>query len=207
MVSEPARGDRRRRLGAVILAAGAGTRLGGVAKALLVTQGLTYLERIVATARGQTGPPGLHDGVIVVGPPFAEAVAAHARTLGLRVAVNAEPERGMASSIAIGFAMLATGDADAAWLWPVDHPGVEAATLRALVAALGAHQVARPRFESRGGHPPLVARSLWAQLASCTDSPDGARGVIAAADLVEVAVTDAAVVRDVDTRADAERIA
>ncbi len=205
MVSEPERGNRRPRLGAVILAAGAGSRLGGVAKALLVTQGLTYLERIVGTARGKV--VGLHDGVIVVGPPFAEAVAAHARTLGLRVAVNAEPERGMASSIAIGFATLASGDADAAWLWPVDHPGVEAATLRALVAALGSHQVARPRFESRGGHPPLVARSLWAQLASCTEMPDGARGVIAAADVVEVAVTDAAVVRDVDTRADAERIA
>lgn len=60
MVSEPERGNRRPRLGAVILAAGAGSRLGGVAKALLVTQGLTYLERIVATARGQTGQPGLH---------------------------------------------------------------------------------------------------------------------------------------------------
>ena len=205
MVSAPVRGGGPPRLGAVILAAGAGARLGGVAKALLVTRGLTYLERIVATARGEDVK--LHDAVIVVGPPFAEAVAAHARTLGLRVAVNAEPERGMASSIAIGFAVLATGDADAAWLWPVDHPGVEAATLRALVAALGAHQVARPRFESRGGHPPLVARSLWAQRARGTDSPDGARGVIAAADVVEVPVFDAAVVRDVDTRADAERIA
>ena len=37
---------------AVILAAGAGTRLGGVAKAMLKTRrGLTFLDQIVLTAR------------------------------------------------------------------------------------------------------------------------------------------------------------
>jgi len=178
-------------LGAVILAAGAGTRMGGVAKALLRRGERTFLRCIVDTAR----EIGLDDGVVVVGPPFGDAVAAAARALGLRVADNAQPERGMASSIAIGFAALADGDADAAWLWPVDHPDVTAATLRALVAALGDREVARPVVAGRGGHPPLVARAAWPRLVACTN----AREVIAAADRIDVPVDDVGCTQDVDT--------
>ena len=79
---------------AVILAAGAGRRLGGVAKALLAYRGRSYLAQIAATARAV----GLVDAVVVVGEPFAADVAAHARQLGLRVRVNPDPARGMASS-------------------------------------------------------------------------------------------------------------
>jgi CTP:molybdopterin cytidylyltransferase MocA len=186
------------KLGLVIPAAGAGRRLGGAAKALIVRGGATFLETIAATAR----EVGVADAVVVVGPPYGDAVAGHARSLGLRVAVNHQPERGMASSIAIGFAAIAEGEADAAWLWPVDHPGVTAATLWALAAALGAHEVARPRFGQVGGHPPLVGRALWPRLAGCTSLPAGARTVFAAADVIDVAVDDAGVIRDVDEPGD-----
>ena len=92
-----------RRLGAVILAAGAGTRLGGVAKALLEARdGRTFLATIVGTAR----EVGLVDAVVVVGPPYGDAVAAAARALGVRVVTNPEPARGMSSSVALGFAAL-----------------------------------------------------------------------------------------------------
>ena len=142
------------KISAVILAAGAGTRLGGVAKALLGEP--TFLAQILATAR----EVGLADAIVVVGPPHGDAVAAHAIELGARVVENPAPERGMASSVAVGFAAL--GDEDAAWLWPVDHPDVAASTLRALVDGLGLHGAARPVFGQRGGHPPLIARSLFA---------------------------------------------
>ena len=179
------------RTGAVIVAAGAGTRMGGVAKALLRVGEQTYLERIVGTAR----EVGLEDAVVVVAEPFGAAVAAHAGELGARVVWNDDPARGMSSSIALGFA---AADGEAAWLWPVDHPFVAAATLRSLVAALGVHDVARPVYRGRGGHPPLVARGAWSAFAG----GGIARDVIAARDVVEVAVDDAGVVRDVDTAAD-----
>lgn len=190
------------KLGAVIVAAGAGTRMGGAAKALLTAHGRTYLEAIVETARSL----GLADGVVVIGPPYGDAIAGHARGLGLRVAVNGDPARGMASSIAIGFAALAEGDADAAWLWPVDHPAVRADSLARLVAAKQQHAVAQPRFEGRGGHPPLIDRELWPRLAGCASIDGGARAVIAAADVVAVELDDAGVVRDVDTPDDARRL-
>jgi CTP:molybdopterin cytidylyltransferase MocA len=185
------------KLAAVILAAGAGRRLGGIAKALLKSGEHTFLERIVTTARSL----GLVDAVVVVGAPFGEAVAEHARSLGLRVVVNPDPGRGMASSVALGFAALTDGDA--AWLWPVDHPHVTTETLRALVTKLGETDVAQPRFGERGGHPPLIARRLWPRLVACGELDGGARAVIATATLVAVAIDDAGVVRDIDTPADA----
>jgi len=194
-------------IAAVIVAAGAGRRLGGVAKALLPYRGTSYLAAIAGAARAAGS---LVDAVVVVGAPFAAEVAAHARQLDLRVRVNPAPERGMASSIALGFAAIAGGPAAAAWLWPVDHPAVEAATLRRLVdafAAAGDAEVVRPTHLGRGGHPPLVARSVWPALAACAGHPDGARGVLRAARAIAVEVGDPGVVHDVDTDADREAIA
>jgi molybdenum cofactor cytidylyltransferase len=181
-------------IGAVVLAAGAGRRMGGVAKALLDRHGTTFLARIAAAAR----EIGLVDAVVVVGPPFGDAVAAHARELGLRIVINPAPERGMASSIALGFAAIAESSATAAWLWPVDHPDVAATTLRLLVDARGDHEVARPRFRGRGGHPPLIAREVWPRLVGCANTDGGARTVLAAADVAEIDVDDAGVVEDYD---------
>jgi molybdenum cofactor cytidylyltransferase len=192
------------KLGAVILAAGSGTRMGGAAKALLPyagQAGRTYLEVIAGTARAV----GLADGVVVIGPPYGDAIAGHARSLGLRVAVNGDPARGMASSVAIGFAALADGDADAAWLWPVDHPDVRADSLVRLAAVLADHDAAQPRFEGRGGHPPLIARAAWPRLVGCAAAPGGARAVLAELDVIAVELDDVGVVRDVDTREDAEQ--
>jgi len=181
----------------VILAAGAGTRLGGVAKALLEGRGKrTFLTSILGAAR----EAGLHEAIVVVGPPYGEQVGAHAAELGARVVVNPAPERGMASSVALGVA--AAGDADAAWLWPVDHPDVASSTLRALIGAIGSHAAARPVFEARRGHPPLIRRALFEALAGCTNVEGGARTVLAAADTLDVPVDDPGCVRDIDTAID-----
>jgi len=202
MAESAARG--RGTIGLGILAAGAGTRLGGVAKAsLTLRDGRTFLESIVATAR----EVGLADAVVVIAKPFGDAVAAAGRALGLVPVENPAPERGMASSVAAGFETLrslAGPEVRAAWLWPVDHPAVAPATLRTLVASLADHAGARPTFGGRGGHPPLIARTLWPSLASCVAVYGGARTVLAAADVLDIPVDDRGVVRDVDTPADLE---
>jgi CTP:molybdopterin cytidylyltransferase MocA len=185
-------------LGAVVLAAGAGTRLGGVAKALLRADDETYLARIVRVARAA----GARELVVVVGPPHADAVRTEAARLAVSTVDNPAPARGMASSVALGIDAMAKTDVDAAWLWPVDHPFVAVETLQTIAGALGAHAVAQPRCAGRGGHPPLVGRALFAALAACAEAPGGARDVLAHADVVAVVVDDAAVVRDVDTPAD-----
>lgn len=184
-------------LGAVILAAGAGTRLGGVAKALLPSDGSTFLARIVATARSV----GTEQLVVVVAPPFGDAIGEHARELGCTVVLNEHPERGMSSSVALGFAAL---DCATAWLWPVDHPDVDVSTLRTLIASLGSHAAVRPVCDGRGGHPPLIRRSVFPQLAACSGIEGGARTVLAMVSVQDIAVEDRGVVRDIDTPADLE---
>lgn len=189
------------RLGVVVLAAGAGRRLGGVAKALLRDgSGATFAARVVATAAAAGVAPD--DVVIVVGPPFGDVVAAEARRLGARVATNAAPERGMASSVAVGFAaMAARPEVGAAFLWPVDHPHVAAAT----VVALAARGEGVPEHEGRGGHPPLVPRRLFDALAGGADTEGGAR--VCLRTLPRIVVEDRGVLADVDELADLERMA
>ncbi len=179
-------------IGAVILAAGAGRRLGGVAKALLPIDDTTFLGRIVATARAA----GVGALVVVVGPPHRDAVATLAAALGAGVVDNPDPGRGMASSIGLGFAALPAA-VDAALLWPVDHPWVAAATVRALIAA----GEGVPVHRDRGGHPPLIARRHFAALTDAAAHRDGARGILRG-QLARIAVDDPAVLRDVDHPAD-----
>jgi molybdenum cofactor cytidylyltransferase len=191
------------RLGAVVLAAGAGARLGGVAKALLRVPSShgdeTFLARIVGTAA--SAGVAAQDIVVVVAAPFAADVGREARRRGTRVVENPAPERGMASSVALGFAALVGDDAiTAAFLWPVDHPRVAAATLATLVAA----GEGVPSHDGKGGHPPLVPRRLFAALAACTVFPGGAREVVGP--LARISVDDAGVLADVDHPADLERL-
>jgi nicotine blue oxidoreductase len=190
------------RVGVVILAAGRGSRLGGVAKALIERGGQTFLERIAGTCdRAMVAP-----AVVVVGEPFAGQVAEHAAELGLEVAVNPDPDRGMGSSVEVGFAHAAQrwGDLDAALLWPVDHPWVELETVAAIAGRAATGAVVIPvvgRADGdRGGHPTAVGRDLWAALAACADVEGGARGVFRhnRDRVVRLAVADIGVARDVD---------
>lgn len=195
---------------AVVLAAGAGRRLGTVAKALLDLGGRSYLQTIRDTGLGA----GVERFVVVVGPPHGTAVQAEASRLGLDVVVNPHPDRGMASSVAVGFAhALASfaGHDDAALLWPVDHPHVGQATVEALIASAHTACVVIPVFGGRGGHPTVFGRDTWPALAVCDLAPQGARTVIhtleaapgqARSRVLRLEVRDPGVIADIDTPAD-----
>jgi CTP:molybdopterin cytidylyltransferase MocA len=194
---------------AIILAAGAGRRLGGVAKALLpAAGGASFLEAIVRTAAAA----GAARAIAVVGAPHGDEVARAAAALGVEVAWNPDPSRGMASSVAVGFAaaLERAGDAEVALLWPVDHAAVAATTVTAVLAARAPAAVV-PTFGGRGGHPVAIRRALWSQLAACGALPEGARSVLRAAAaqgggaVLRLAVDDPGVVADVDLPGDLAR--
>jgi molybdenum cofactor cytidylyltransferase len=172
---------------AVVLAAGAGRRLGGRNKALLVrADGRTFLDAVVAGARAVASRV-----VVVVAEPHGAAVCA---AVDAELVWNPTPERGMVSSIACGLAAL--GDADAALVWPVDTPEVAPATVAAVVAAGAREAIVIPTYRGRGGHPTLFGAELWPALATA----GSAREVIAAAPqrVVRLPVDDPGVRRDVD---------
>jgi molybdenum cofactor cytidylyltransferase len=190
----------RRDIAAVILAAGAGRRLGTVAKATLeLVPGTSFLSAIASRVARESA-------VVVVGEPHRAAVEAEAASLGLAVALNPDPSRGMASSVEVGFNHVISrcADAVAALLWPVDHPWVGSSAIDSLVDRARVDRIVVPTTGGRGGHPTLFGRDLWPELARCASEPDGARTVVRAdpARVDRVAVDDEAVARDVDVPED-----
>ena len=186
---------------AVVLAAGAGRRLGGVAKATLRTNaGQSFLAAI----KDCLVQAGVTEVCVVVGEPHLNEVIAEAEVLQLAWRQNPNPERGMAASVEVGFRELATRiPAGVGLLWPVDHYGVRADTVRQLLKRSHTRNIVIPTFGGRGGHPTAFGSWCWTDLTRC-DGNNGARGVLAAyADnVVRFEVDDPGVVVDVDSRAE-----
>lgn len=181
-------------IGAVILAAGASTRMGSP-KALLTTpEGATFVEAILATLRAA----GVESVRVVAAPgasPVADAV------------INPDPSRGMLSSVQCGLRAL-PASCDAVLLWPVDHPLVTTGTVASMIDAFraGDPPLVVPVHDRRRGHPVLFARRLVPELLAA-DPGIGARGVVHAhPDRLELAVEDPGVVADVDTPDDYRRL-
>jgi molybdenum cofactor cytidylyltransferase len=139
--------------------------------------------------------------VIAVVPPQDGGVAAALRALGCEVVLCEEADSGMAASLVTAITH-SLPQADA-WLVALgDMPFVAPATLRALLAAVeeGA-DIAAPVYEGRRGNPVAFgARYLPALLA--LEGEHGARALLKAAPVVEVAVDDPGILRDIDTPGD-----
>ncbi len=185
----------------MIVAAGAGRRMGGVNKALLRWGETSFLQSL----NDSLLRAGVEEVVVICASPHGAETAAHARSLGLTCVANPQPEIGMAGSVSLGFAhALEAFEADTCFLWPVDAPGVRAQTLRQLVERGDRGGIVTPSYEGRGGHPSLVGRSVWEELSRCSSEPEGARSVFRRSGerRTYVDVSDRAVIHDVDRPSD-----
>ncbi|GAB4560115.1 MAG: nucleotidyltransferase family protein [Haliangiales bacterium] len=195
---------------AVVLAAGRGRRLGDVAKATLETRsGETFLAAIQACAH----LAGVDRAVVVIGPPHDARSGAEAARLCWPTVRNPHPERGMASSVELGFAHVCATwpDAPAALLWPVDHARVTAPSVRRVIAACRPDGAVIPTYRGRGGHPAGFGRELWPALTRCQALPHGARSVLHSLRhktperVTRIELDDVGLIADIDTPGDARR--
>jgi CTP:molybdopterin cytidylyltransferase MocA len=184
---------------AVVLAAGASTRMGEPKALLAMGDGRRFVDAIAASARAG----GCGGVLVVVGPPHGEAIR---RALGPGVATawNPQPERGMLSSVQAGIAALPPS-ASAILVWPVDVPFVGVATVRSLLDAAPG-KIIVPTHNKRGGHPLRIPRRRFGDVMAL----DPARGLKAlleayAVEVERLAVADGAVLVDVDTPGDYAR--
>jgi hypothetical protein len=91
---------------------------------------------------------------------------------------------------------------------PVDVPLVRSSTISAL-AATGAAcpaAVTYPEFRGQRGHPPLIRRDLFAEILA-GDGDGGLRALLLRHEAAEVAVADEAILLDMDTPDDYQRLA
>jgi molybdenum cofactor cytidylyltransferase len=188
-----------RPLHALVLAAGRGSRFGG--RKLLAPYGTGVL---VEAALGAALAAPVEGVTLVVGCD-ADAVAARAAAFSDRVRIVEAPDwsDGMSASLRRGVAALPP-ETDAAFVLLGDMPRVPPATLRKLAAARAAGALAAvPVFGGMRGHPPLIGRELFGEIAALTGDR-GARPVLDAhADrVVEVEAEHDGVLFDVDTPGD-----
>jgi len=144
----------------IVLAAGAGRRLGGP-KAELVIAGERLLDRSVRVLHDS----GCAEVVAVVRPDT--------RIEGAVVVVNSDPERGMGSSLRLG---LAAASGDRAAIVLVDTPGISAEAVRRTLGV--AAPVAVATYGGRRGHPVVIDRPLWTNVAAQAIGDAGARAFL-----------------------------
>lgn len=139
------------KLAAVILAAGASSRMGGFPKALLTHEGETFVARLVRLFAAQCGK------VVVVLGYSSDTVRLAVPETAL-VVVNPDPSRGMLSSLQCGLAE--TADADAVLFMPVDCPAIRASTIAALCGVEKQSPVVIPRYQEKRGHPVRISSAI-----------------------------------------------
>ncbi|WP_426226451.1 nicotine blue oxidoreductase [Pseudarthrobacter sp. DSP2-3-2b1] len=189
----------------VVLAAGAGTRLGMGPKALLPYRGRPLVESVAAALLDG----GCRDVVVVLGAG-AQDVISLARLDSYLTVANEDWPSGMGSSFLLGNA---TAEPENHLLIAlVDQPGVTSRTVGRLLAAHRSGRITAAAYSGgdaerradgtvRRGHPLLIDVGLRAAVAGTVTGDAGARGFLRAhPELVdEVDCSDESTGEDIDT--------
>ena len=199
-------GPTERRATGVVLAAGAGTRLGLGPKALLPSRGRPLVEHIA----GNLLDGGCREVVVVLGAG-APDVAAIAELDRYRIAVNPDWRSGMGASFLL--AERIADPADHLLIALVDQPGLTRTTVGRLLAAHRPGRITAAAYYRREasdgdlppkryrGHPLLIDASLREAVSATVTGDAGARGFLRAhPELIdEVDCSDQSTGKDIDT--------
>ena len=186
----------------VLLAAGAGRRMGTPKALLRDERDVPYVDR----ALGALLEGGCDRAVVVLG-----AAADDVRTLledagwagdeAVSTTVAADWDTGMGASLRAG--LDAVGDAEAALVSLVDLPDVTSGVVaRVLAAGAGPDALARATYAGLPGHPVLLGRAHWPGASDLARGDRGARDYLAEHPAVPVECGDLATGRDVDRPGD-----
>ena len=177
------------RVAGVILAGGAGTRFGEPKAFARLPDGRTFLASCAAALAA-----GGADPIAATLPPGAGGEL----PAGVLPVPLAAPGWPMFESLRTGLgALLAVPDWDTVIVLPVDHPLVQASSVRALAAAGG--DAAIPSFRGKHGHPVALGRAVAAGIVGGAFAGPTLREVLHAVGATEVAVEDAGVTANCNT--------
>jgi molybdenum cofactor cytidylyltransferase len=189
----------------VVLAAGRSARMGNP-KALLDFRGRPFVVAVLEALEAID----LKHRVVVLGTDAGRIrpqIAGHQ----CLVVENLDPETEQIGSLRLALAALEGVRPTGLLVWPVDIPHVRVTTVERLIDAFertGA-AVVLPTFGARRGHPVIWSAALFNELqTSAAASREGARAVLHRHEKVvgEVGVDDPAVIDDIDTPEDYERL-
>lgn len=190
-------------LRAVVLAAGASSRMGRVKAALPLSHPAdTFLSRLLHTLTAS----GLPEIVVVTGNSSGEVRRAAGRQRRhVRFVHHPGWPAGQLTSLLAGVDVLAVAPVEGVLMTLVDVPLVSTDTVRRVTAAWRATRapIVRPARGNEHGHPVIFDAAVLADLRRA-DPVEGAKAVVRAhaAHVLNVPVTDPGAFRDADTVAD-----
>ncbi len=192
-----------RSIGAILLAAGASTRMGTV-KQLLPWKESTLLEHAIEQLRGAK-----IDELVVVLGANAEVIRAKITLPDVDFTVNSEWEKGMSTSIATGLRQMRaeTPDIQSVLIALVDQPLLDSNYYNKLINIYigNSFKIVSSKYSGRMGVPALFDRDYFENLMNLTGQ-EGARRLLRGEVIPvgEVSAEELAV--DLDTKAEYERI-
>lgn len=186
----------------LLLAAGAGRRMGGPKALLRDTSGVPFVDRAV----GRLLDGGCVAVTVVMGAGAGEVralldEAGWSEDEGVTTVVAESWAEGMGASLRAGLTALATAPAEvtAALVSLVDLPDVgEEVVRRVLGGDAGADALARASYDGVAGHPVLLGRGHWSGVVAVATGDRGARDYLRGRELRLVECGDLATGRDVD---------
>jgi CTP:molybdopterin cytidylyltransferase MocA len=186
----------------LLLAAGAGRRMGGPKALLRDAAGVPFVDRAVGRLLD-----GGCEGVTVVLGASADEVRALLDEAGwsqddaVSVLVADAWAEGMGASLRAGVTALATAPVEvtAALVSLVDLPDVgDDVVRRVLESGAGQDVLARASYDGVAGHPVLLGRGHWPGVVAAATGDRGARDYLRGRDVRLVECGDLATGRDVD---------
>ena len=191
-------------VGAVLLAAGAGSRIGHKPKSLLELGGVPLIRRQLIALSGA----GVDEVVVVLGH-HAEQIEPVVQTFPVTVVHNPQPDDGQVSSQRIGLAALG-GKLDAVIVALADQPLLNAQDITALIGAFKKRpegtQVVYPQVQGERGNPVIFTNDVREQILAGAANVGCRQWQAAHADAVAPFVTDNHRYKvDIDTPEDLER--
>ena len=179
----------------LLLAAGAGTRMGKPKALMRDADDTSWLRRAVAVLEDA----GCEAVTVVLGAGAAEAAPILDGT-GVDVVVAEDWTEGMGASLRAGLRAIAGSDAVAAVVMLVDLPDVTAEVVRHVAKRVTrADQLVRASYAGRPGHPVVIGRDHWAAVADSVSGDQGARDYLASHGVVDVDCDHLATGRDRDS--------
>jgi CTP:molybdopterin cytidylyltransferase MocA len=195
----------RLRVGAVLLAAGEGARMGGVAKPLIRLQGVPLINRQLIALSGA----GVDEVVVVTGHA-REAIEAQVQAFPVTLAHNPAYREGQQGSVRVGLAAL-SGHFDAVFVVLADQPLIGSGDLTELISAFKKRptgNVVVPVVGGQRGNPIVLDDVARSQILA-SDTNLGCRHLIERQpELVHVHETsNTRFITDLDTLQDVEQLA
>lgn len=156
--------------GAVLLAAGEGSRMGSVPKSLLRLDGMPLIQRHLIALR-----EARLDEIVVVTGYHYQAIETALSDQAVRVVRNPEPQRGQQSSVRLGVDALGRGF-DLVMVVLADQPLIDAADHEELIRAFAQRPagagVLYPQVDDQRGNPVLFSGELVATMLESGNDAD-----------------------------------